>query len=89
MSKILLTCPFHKEETPSCIIDSKDKTFSCLSCGSSGQLVLDDEVELQHYELDVFLDIAKKDAEAILRNSLELNRNLRRIEALLKLSDAD
>lgn len=32
-------CAFHKEETPSMILDAKTKEFRCLSCGECGKLV--------------------------------------------------
>ena len=35
MTNVIL-CPFHKEQTPSCII--KKDGFFCLGCGKSGTL---------------------------------------------------
>lgn len=33
---IAINCPFHKEQTPSCIIDGD--SFYCLSCGKKGSI---------------------------------------------------
>ena len=37
-TKSLILCPFHKEETPSCMIDVVMKEYYCFSCGAKGEL---------------------------------------------------
>ena len=36
--KNVILCPFHKEKTPSCIVDFKNETYRCLSCGKTGTI---------------------------------------------------
>jgi hypothetical protein len=33
-----ILCPFHQEETPSCIIMPKKCSFYCISCGALGHI---------------------------------------------------
>lgn len=32
-----IVCPFHKEETPSCLLDFDDHSLYCLGCGKKGK----------------------------------------------------
>jgi len=36
--KYVVSCPFHKEETPSCTVDFNEGHFLCLGCGKSGSI---------------------------------------------------
>jgi hypothetical protein len=38
----LVSCPFHKESTPSCVIMPKKGTFHCFGCGTQGYMGTDD-----------------------------------------------
>lgn len=40
-----ITCPFHKEETPSCLLDMGKKEFHCLGCGKKGKFTIDFAIE--------------------------------------------
>jgi len=41
--KIAMQCPFHKEKTPSMIVNNFTRTFHCLSCGAAGKVVVDED----------------------------------------------
>lgn len=43
--KGVILCPFHKEETPSCLLDMENKRFHCLSCGQKGKFELNFIIE--------------------------------------------
>lgn len=55
-------CPFHKDRTPSCVVDIKRGTFHCFGCGKAGSA---DEfkaalaVECQKAEIDLALNAAQ------------------------------
>lgn len=34
--KTAIKCPFHKEETASCVINHEKGTYYCFGCGKSG-----------------------------------------------------
>ena len=34
--KGVIQCPFHKEETPSCLLNFNHNTFECFSCSANG-----------------------------------------------------
>lgn len=38
-SRLKIKCPFHKDRTPSCIINPEDNDFYCFSCESHGTLI--------------------------------------------------
>ena len=42
--RISVLCPFHKENTPSCIIDPNRATFQCFGCGAKGYIGEDDSL---------------------------------------------
>lgn len=42
--RIAVQCPFHQENTPSCIIDQKKATFECFGCGAKGYLGEDESL---------------------------------------------
>lgn len=39
-----ILCPFHSENTASCMIDPKRATFHCIGCGAKGYIGFDDEL---------------------------------------------
>jgi hypothetical protein len=41
--KIKMLCPFHKEQTPSMVINNLTRTFHCFSCGAAGNVVVDED----------------------------------------------
>ena len=41
--KISVLCPYHKEKTPSCVIDLVRNKFHCLGCGAEGLTTTHDE----------------------------------------------
>ena len=45
----MVLCPYHKEKTPSCIINTKTMIFHCFGCGKRG------EIEVQSHRI-VFKD---------------------------------
>ena len=46
--KIVTKCPYHKEETPSFVVDTKKKTFHCFGCGKEG--TIEGDITLKPYE---------------------------------------
>ncbi len=45
-----ILCPFHEEQTPSCIIMPKKGTFHCIGCGTQGNIEQDETlVSNDHY----------------------------------------
>jgi hypothetical protein len=38
--KITIKCPFHEENTPSCVIDLDRNMFHCFGCGKEGKVKL-------------------------------------------------
>jgi hypothetical protein len=36
--KSLIFCPYHEEKSPSCVVDTKERKYYCLSCGTNGGL---------------------------------------------------
>lgn len=34
----LISCPYHEETTPSCLVNECSKTFYCFSCAGAGTL---------------------------------------------------
>ncbi len=41
MSKEIVLCQYHEEETPSCIVDRDKRTFYCLGCDAEGHIDAD------------------------------------------------
>ena len=41
--KMAMLCPFHKEQTPSMVVNNFMRTFHCLSCGAAGKVVVDED----------------------------------------------
>lgn len=41
-----VSCPFHQEKTPSCIINVQTQEFKCISCGARGFVSEDGKLEL-------------------------------------------
>jgi len=37
-NKHAICCPFHEEETPSCVVDEKSNTYYCFGCGAKGTI---------------------------------------------------
>jgi hypothetical protein len=40
--KMAMHCPFHKEKTPSMMVNNFTRTFHCLSCGAAGKVIVDE-----------------------------------------------
>ncbi|WP_240152465.1 CHC2 zinc finger domain-containing protein, partial [Erwinia amylovora] len=36
---LVLLCPFHQEQTPSCVISPEKNLFHCFGCGAAGSVV--------------------------------------------------
>jgi DNA primase len=41
--KIAMQCLFHKENTPSMMVNNFTRTFHCLSCGAAGKVVVEED----------------------------------------------
>ena len=39
VNKLVTRCPFHEENTPSCVIDRVRNTFKCFGCGKGGDVI--------------------------------------------------
>ncbi len=48
--EVPILCPFHKEKTPSCVLNTEKKTFYCFGCEKHGTFtinyVIEEEVEI-------------------------------------------
>lgn len=51
----IVSCPFHDEKTPSCMIDNNKNTFHCFGCNESGDIITFIE---KYYNLS-FMDAVK------------------------------
>lgn len=38
-SRVIISCPFHKENTPSCAVDEAKNVFHCFGCGQGGGVI--------------------------------------------------
>ncbi|WP_240150331.1 CHC2 zinc finger domain-containing protein, partial [Erwinia amylovora] len=36
---LVLLCPFHQEQTPSCVISPEKNLYHCFGCGAAGSVV--------------------------------------------------
>lgn len=35
----VVSCPFHEDKTPSCVISPKTNLFNCFGCGAGGSVI--------------------------------------------------
>lgn len=47
--KGIIQCPFHKEKTPSCLLDFNHTTFQCFSCEAKGNFKIEFELTNNEY----------------------------------------
>lgn len=63
----VVSCPFHEEDTPSCIISPKTNLFHCFGCGAGGS-VIDWVMKTQGVSFRLACELLQKDIGAVVES---------------------